>query len=232
MGIPFFSSLVYDYLIQSIDNLKQINLTDQYVIIDGNSFMHFIYKTIVMDDKKKQASEKLTRTPFGYDGCWKIFREPLSLLKEKCSNVIVVFDGIIKSNSYQRPPPYRPSGLYSVFDGKEEKRLPSLLRQEFLIILRQLKIKIIVARGEADPVIVGMAEKEKAYIVAADSDYHLYQLSQGFVSLRHLNLKTLIGPSFQLADIFGHIDKAGVALWATVIANEFVIFDKLKVIVN
>jgi hypothetical protein len=69
MGIPFAPSLIYDYLIQSIDHLKQVNLKNQYVIIDGNSFMYFIYKTIVIDDKKKQASQQLTRTPFGYDGC-------------------------------------------------------------------------------------------------------------------------------------------------------------------
>jgi hypothetical protein len=153
------------------------------------------------------------------------------LFKEKCSNAIVIFDGIKKSKPYERPNPYRPNSLYSS-DDEEEERLPSLLRHELLIILRQLEIKIIVARGEADPFIVRMAEKEKAYVVAYDSDYHLYQLSQGFVSLRYLNLKSLIGPSFQLADIFGHIYKAGVALWATVIANKFLTFDELKVIVN
>jgi hypothetical protein len=230
MGIPFFSSSVYGYLIQSTDNLKQINLINQRVIIDGNSFMYFMYETIVMEDKKKQMSQRLTGTPFGYDGCWKIFHETLSLFKEKCSDVKVVFDGILKSNSYRRPDPDRRSRLYSV--DNEEQELPTLLRHEFVDILRELDIRIFVARGEADPVIVGMAKWENAYIVAHDSDYHLYQLSQGFVPLRYLNLKTLTGPCFQLTDIFGHIDAAGVALWATLIGNTFVGFDKLQVTVD
>jgi len=173
-------------------------------------------------------AQRLTGTPFGYDGCWKIFRETLSLFKEKCSTVVVVFDGILKSNSCRRPDPYRPCSSYFV-DDEEQERLPTLLRHEFLNILRELNIRIVVAQGEADPVIVGMAEEENAYIVANDSDYHLYQLSQGFVSLRYLNLKTLTGPNFQLADVFGQIGKAGAALWATLIANTFVSFDKLQV---
>ncbi len=88
----------------------------------------------------------------------------------------------------------------------------------------------MVARGEADPVIVRMARENDAYIVSCDSDYHLYQLSQGFVSLWYLNLETLTGPSFQLADVFGTIGAKGAALWATIIGNTFVSFEQLQVI--
>jgi hypothetical protein len=229
MGIPFFSSLIYGYLIQSTDHLKQINLTKKNVIIDGNSFMYFIYKTIVIEDRKKQMNQRLTGTPFGYDGCWKKFRDTLCLFKKKCSTVIVVFDGILKSNPYRRPDPYRPCNSYFV-DDEEQKRLPTLLRHQFMNILRELDIDIVVARGEADPLIVGMAQKKTAYIVAYDSDYHLYPLFQGFVSLRYLDLKTLIEPCFRMADVFGRINGKGVALWATLIGNNFVSFDKLQVL--
>lgn len=227
MGIPFLSALIYDYLIQSIDNLKQINLTNECVIIDGNSFMHYMYKTIIVDDKKKPMFQRLTGTPFGYDGCWRRFRETLSLFQNKCSTVIVVFDGFIISNPYKRDD--TRSNSLNIIDDEEQEQPPILLRHEFLSILRELKIKIVVARGEADPLIVRMAEENKAYIIACDSDYHLYQLSKGFISLRFLNLETLIGPSFQLTDVFGRIGKAGVALWATVIANTFLTFNVIQV---
>jgi hypothetical protein len=96
--------------------------------------------------------------------------------------------------------------------------------------LYELDIRTVVARGEADPVIVRMARENDAYIVSCDSDYHLYQLSQGFVSLSYLNLETLTGPSFQLADVFGTIGAKGAALWATIIGNTFVSFEQLQVI--
>ncbi len=102
MRIPFFPTLVYEYLIESIDNLKQINLANKDVIIDGNSFMYYIYNEIVKEDKKKEMLKRLTGTPFGYDGCWKIFHDILVLFKQKCSTVIVVSDGIFKSNSDRR----------------------------------------------------------------------------------------------------------------------------------
>jgi predicted nuclease of predicted toxin-antitoxin system len=231
MGIPFCSTFIYRYLLQSTNNLKQINLTDQYVIIDGNSFMHFIYKTIMIEDQKKPMAQRLIGTPFGYDGCWKVFHDTLSLFKKKCLTVDVIFDGISKSNPYRRPDPNRPYSPYFVDDEKQE-RLPTLLRHEFMNILRELKIEIIVARSEADPVIVRRAREKNAYIVAYDSDYHLYQLSEGFVSLRYLNLKTLTGPSFQMVNVFGRMNAKGVALWATLIANKFVSFKNLQVTVH
>jgi hypothetical protein len=228
MGIPFFPSLVYDYLIQSPDHLEHINLINKKVIIDANSFVHVTYKTMVIEDSKKPMAQRLTGTPFGYDGCWKKFRDTLSLFKEKCSDVTVVFDGILKSNSRRRPDPYRPCNSYFV-DDKEQKRLPTLLRLEFIGLLHDLNIKTLVAEGEADSFIVGMARKNNAYIVSYDSDYHLYELPQGFVSLRYLDLKTLVGPCFKMTNVFDGMNKEGVALWATLIGNNFVSFDKLQV---
>ena len=231
MGIPFFASLVYDYLIQSPNHLESIDLINKRVIIDGNSFVHFIYKTMVFEDSKKQMAQRLTGTPFGYDRCWKKFRDTLSLFKGKCSDVIVVFDGILKSNSRRRSDPYRLCNVYSV-DDEEQKQLPTLLRLEFINILRDLSIRIRVAQGEADSFIVGMARESNAYIVADDSEYHLYELPQGFVSLRYLDLKTLVGPRFEITNVFDGINKEDVALWATLIGNDFVSFDELQVIIH
>ncbi|CAF4948833.1 unnamed protein product, partial [Rotaria sp. Silwood1] len=91
-----------------------------------------------------------------------------------------------------------------------------------------MDIELYVARGEADPMIVQLAQDRGAYIVAADSDYNLYELSMGYVPLKFFNLKRLEGPLYQLKDFFTGMDARDVGLWASLIKYEFVDLKKLQ----
>ncbi len=71
--------------------------------------------------------------------------------------------------------------------------LPSLMYEEFLSILHYLQIPVYVAEGEADPMIVNMAREYDAYIIADDSDYHLYKFDRGYVPLSYFSLDKLEG---------------------------------------
>ena len=53
MGIEYFFTFVHKNLFSPIDRSNPVKLTGQNVIIDGNSFLHFLYNQISKDDKNK-----------------------------------------------------------------------------------------------------------------------------------------------------------------------------------
>ncbi|CAF1006160.1 unnamed protein product [Adineta steineri] len=178
-----------------------------------------------MEDSSKSMAQRITATQFGYDGCWIEFRNNLKKFKDNCKDVYVVFDGFRKSNDHRRTDPDRHSSVR--FDDNNDNR-PSLIREELMNILHQLQIMVYVVPSEADPMIVRMARERQAYIVARDVDYHLYKLDQGYVPLPHLKFDTLEGRLYHMADVFQGFTEKSVALWATIIAFDFVNFDVLE----
>jgi hypothetical protein len=99
-------------------------------------------------------------------------------------------------------------------------------------VLHDLNIKVHIAPGEADPMIVQMARKRDAYIVARDSDYFLYGDTKGYVPLDKLEFPTLQGEYYYMQDVFQDMTQRGVALWATTIAYDFITLDVLQVIMH
>ncbi|CAF3241716.1 unnamed protein product [Rotaria sp. Silwood2] len=170
-------------------------------------------------------AQRVTATQFGYDGLWKKLRNSLKQFKEKCANVVVVFDGVSKPNEHRRTDPERASSVKFNDDGCV---LPALLRDEFLLILHNLEIQVYVSSGEADPTIVKMARKHNAYIVARDSDYYLYEIQKGYVPLPDLALSTLEGQYYHMRDVFQDMTQRSVALWATTIAFDFIDLEVLQ----
>ncbi|CAF1329751.1 unnamed protein product [Rotaria sordida] len=85
-----------------------------------------------------------------------------------------------------------------------------------------MDIGVYMALGEADPTIVRLAQDQKAYIVAADSDYNLYELPMGYVPLKFFDLNRLEGPLYQMNDFFTEMDASGVGLWASFIKYDLV----------
>ncbi|MCC7159925.1 MAG: hypothetical protein IT281_10370 [Ignavibacteria bacterium] len=206
-----------------------MNLKDQSIIIDANSFIYFIYNEILNGDKLQYGNQVLTATPFNYDGYWDFSKKVLNKLKQDCFEVLVVFDGVFKRNANRRPDPERASSLHVNGSNGCQNQLPLLFRRGFIDILGELDIGVNVARGEADPMIVRLAQDRKAYVVAADSDYHLYDLPLGYVPLQFLNLNSIKGSLYQLNDVFTGMDTGGVALWASLIKYNFVKLTELQV---
>lgn len=217
MGIENFFTFVDQNLFSPIVHAKSVDLTDGNVIIDGNSFLYFFY------NKTNTAKvSHLTTTKVDYDICCRTFFYALKKFKEKCAIVHVVFDGIFNRKKYKRVRSSEPIG--------SKVNLPAtLIYEEFSSILRYLQIPIHVAQGEADSLVVEMARQNYAYIVADDSDYHLYKFDRGYVPLYYFSLDTFRGRLYHIADIFYGIDENGVALWATTMAFNFIDLDALKV---
>ena len=229
MGVPYLPTLTYQYVARPKSLDAEINLKNRLLIIDGNSMMYYIYDKAVKDDKKLPMKNQLTKTPFGYDGYRKILYEVFSQFKNKCAGVTVVFDGVYQRHKRRRADPERTSSIrYAPLSGCGNRK-PSLFKHQMNGVLKDLGIERINARGEADPMIVALAKERNAVVVAGDSDYHLYDLSQGYVPLRYLDLKQLRGPVYQMQDVFEGMSPRAVALWASLIGYDFVSLEDLKV---
>ncbi|CAF3973909.1 unnamed protein product [Rotaria sp. Silwood1] len=227
MGPHYLHTFGYNYLAPPQSH-RRINLKRQSIIIDANSFMYFIYDQILNEAERDNRNHDSTNTLFDYNGYWDYLREVLIKFKNNCSSVLVVFDGVYKKNANRRPDPQRTSSSRYVEFNNKQNQLPSLFRHVFIDNLREMDIELYVARGEADPMIVQLAQDRGAYIVAADSDYNLYELSMGYVPLKFFNLKRLEGPLYQLKDFFTGMDARDVGLWASLIKYEFVDLKKLQ----
>jgi hypothetical protein len=229
MGIPYFTTFIYQYLFSNKKRFKSIDLTEHNVIIDGYSLFYFTYYTIKREDKDKSRAEQITTNILAYDGLSERFRDILKQFKDNCKNINVVFDGSYELNRRRRPDPTRDSSIQFVTG---RGRLPPLLHDQLMSILRELDIKVHIAPGEADPMIVKMAREHDAYIVARDSDYFLYAATKGYVPLDRLEFPTLEGEYYHMQDVFQDMMQQGVALWATTIMYDFINLDVLQVIIK
>ena len=191
--------------------------------------MYFIYDQILKNDRRKSRNQCLSHKSFDYSGYWKYLRQTLNVFKKECSSVLVVFDGVFKRNANRRPDPERTSGICFSGFNVDQNQLPSLFRDAFIDSLRDLNIEVIVARGEADPMIVRLAQDRNAYIVAADTDYHLHDLPRGYTPLKFLDLRRLQGILYRMNDVFEGVDAKGVALWASFIKYDYVSLVDLQV---
>ena len=222
MGPHYLRTFAYQYLAASCSHSKRVNLHKQSIIIDANSFMYFIYDKMLNDDKTKVQNQRLTNNTFGYDGYWRLLHDMFGEFKTKCSDVLVVFDGVFKRNVRRRPDPERTSSFRFADFIATQHQLPLLFGQGLIDTLKNLDIGVVFARGEADPMIVQLAYERDAYVIAEDTDYLLYNLEHGYVPLHFLNLQNLKGPLYQSNDIFQGMDAAGVALWTVIVKYDFV----------
>lgn len=229
MGPHYLHTLAYSYLAPHRNHQKSVHLKGQSIIIDANSFIYFIYDKMLKDPVFNTENVEIPNRPFDYDAYWSYMRNILLKFKKQCSKIHVVFDGIYKRNANRRPDPERTSSLRFTPLKTSRNRLPSLFRREFINNLRELNINVFVARGEADPMIVDLAQDHDAYIVAGDSDYLLYTLPQGYVPLSYLKLEHLQGLLYHMNDVFVGMDTKGVALWTSLIKYDFVTLQQIQV---
>ena len=229
MGFPYLYTFFYHYPWLTDSPPKRVNLKRQTIIVDGNSTMYSIYDKAVNDDRTRMKTEQVTKTPFGYEKYGNLLHEVFSQFRHKCKKVIVVFDGVYRRHRHRRSDPERMSSLRFAALNQHGTQLPSLFEDKFKSVLSELDMDVIVARGEADPMIAALAEDLNAYVVAGDSDYHLYNLKQGYVPLRFLDFEQMEGSLYQTEDIFGVVDSYAVPLWTSLIGYDFVSWDNLQV---
>ena len=229
MGIPYLPTLIYKYAVRRIFSTTPVNLADESVIIDGNAAMYFIYDKVVADDKTRAKKDQLTKTPFAHDGYREMIRELFLPMREKCESVTFVFDGVYERHPRRRQDPERTISTCSASPNGCRNRLPLLFKHQLENVLKELGVELIVARGEADPMIVALAKERNAYVISDDSDYLLYEFNRGYVPLRSLNFKELRGPRYRMENVFRDMDARAVALWASLIGYDFVSFEDLQV---
>lgn len=217
MGIEDFFTFVDRNLFSPTDHSKLINLKGSNVIIDGNSFLCFLCNEV-----NKSAFENEITIKSVYDLYYQTFLYALNKFQNNCASVHFVFDGVFKENQHRKRRSTRSSS-------SKVHLSTSLFYEEFVGILRCLKIPIHVAQGEGDLLVVQMARQNAAYIVANDSDYHLYKFDRGYVPLKYFSLETFQGRLYHMTDIFPGMDQIAVALWATTMAFGSIDLDKLKV---
>jgi hypothetical protein len=227
MGIPYLSTFLYDYAAVP-ESGTRVDLKGKRAIGDGKSAMYFTYAKVVENDKKRIKQAQLTKTPFGYDGYREMIRELFLPMQEKCESVIFVFDGVYRRHPRKREDPDRTSSIRFASLNGGKNGLPALFEHLLKNELREMGISVVVAHGEADPMVAELAESQQAFVVAGDSDYHLYKLTQGYVPLRYLNTKQLKGPLYCRQDTFGRMDTDEVALWASLIGYDFISLELIR----
>ena len=229
MGIPYFTTCVYKFLAPQESHPNAVNLQGGSIVIDANSFKYDIYDRAMEGNRAANAYPNSSKSQLRHESFFNQLDEALRHLKNKCKDLVVVFDGVYGRAKHKRPDPKRRGTIrFDELQGRENQ-LPSLFHFKFQNILRDLKIPILVARGEADAMIAELANMRDAYVLAGDSDYHLYDLKKGYVPLRFLNRRELQGLLYQRQDIFPSMDQDGVALWESMIIYDFVDLEKLEV---
>lgn len=218
MGIECFFTFVDRNLYSPVIHSKTVNLTGSNVIIDGNSFVYFLSNQV----NKYLLENETTIIKSTNDLYYRRFLYALKQFQRNCATVHVVFDGIFKRNKHKRERSIKASN-------SQISLSTSLIYEEFLCVLHCLKIPIRVAHGEGDSLVVEMARQNDAYIVADDSDYHLYEFHRGFVPLHYFSLETFNGRLYHMTNIFPGMNQMGVALWGTTMAFDYIELDKLKV---
>ena len=140
MGPHYLHTFAYFYLASHKHHVKQVDLKDQPIIIDANSFMYFVYDQLLNEEKGTDKRQLSGNIPFDYDGYWRVLYNMLTKFKEKCSQVYVVFDGVFNRNANRRPDPERTSSLRFAEFNAHQKQLPILFLHQIFWVLDYLEV--------------------------------------------------------------------------------------------
>ena len=142
-----------------------------------------------------------------YGGSYGVFKKSLqeflqSLISACQSPLHIVFDGTdesgekadtLRQRKEQRLAETITTVEHGVVSRNTKKRGPLLpiISEEFRSVItsfeQQGSIKVYVANGEADPVVVALANDLKGYVIGNDSDYYIYPIDKGYIPLDRLS---------------------------------------------
>ncbi|KAK7114748.1 single-strand DNA endonuclease ASTE1-like [Littorina saxatilis] len=220
-----------------IDNnphmLKDRQLHDCKIVIDGNNFYHFLYS--------------YCNVRFQFGGDYDIYQRKISMifnLFKSCGiEVFVVFDGAytVDGKKFKTTIGRARDRMYAakrVMYGHRGGLIPCLARQTFTQTLDKLGIKHVTCDFEADNQLVTLANQWNCPVVSNDSDFYIFDLSGGFIPLDYIDfrlrqLTESAGSSgaFLLVQYY-HVDgfikgfkslnRAVLPLFATMLGNDYV----------
>jgi hypothetical protein len=111
--------------------------------------------------------------------------------------------------------------------------IPPLTLEVTVQTLRELDVQVIICDAEADGEVVGMAQREGAYVVSQDSDMHVYpNIGKGYIPLELLRIPIDEQEGYNeiIAGVFHpetfakilHLDVSLLPLFGTLLGNDYV----------
>ena len=105
--------------------------------------------------------------------------------------------------------------------------IPLFTRMVFVDVLRDLGIKFCVADGEADPDLVALANYYQCPLLAADSDFFIYNVQCGYIPFKRENALVPIQPEMEAYSVasfckqFGFRDESFRFFLPAILGNDF-----------
>jgi 5'-3' exonuclease len=151
-------------------------------------------------------------------------------------SAIVVFDGVRLDNKKMSTALSRSQRRvdFSTKISVNVELNPLLLRQTFIHVLEQFNIPYVSALGEGDDECVSLANHLDCYVIACDSDYYCYNLYQGYIPFRYLDINPIKNENSQyylstylftldkLLDRFHGLNSSTLALACALCGNDYI----------
>ena len=182
MGIPRFTRFIEENF-----HGWQLKEIEGYLVIDGYSLCHDLYNSSGLD--------------WAQGGQYPEYQEAiihfLQTLMKSGIKPIVVFDGIdYKQEKTSTIVRRRKENIRYVHNRLSESKLfechggvlPVLASKVFKQAIAGLGIPLVVVDGEADVAIFQLANHYSCPVLAADSDYYMFNLKGGYIPTKNLNV--------------------------------------------
>ncbi|XP_076448966.1 single-strand DNA endonuclease ASTE1-like [Babylonia areolata] len=171
-----------------IDNnphlLKDHQLHNCRVVIDGNNFYHFLYF--------------YCNVRFQFGGDYDIYQRKISMifsLFKSCNvEVFVVFDGAytVDGKKFKTTLGRGRDRVYAaqrIMNGQRGVLIPCLAQHTFRQALDTLGIPHVTCDFEADNQLVTLANRWNCPVISNDSDFYIFDLSGGFIPLDYIDFR-------------------------------------------
>ncbi|CAN8020821.1 unnamed protein product, partial [Ixodes persulcatus] len=172
-GLRTFVSLNHDRLVE------ERHLYGTKLVIDGNILIHHLYYSAGLE------------CAYGgdYDRYAMEIRHYFGLFKACSVEAIVVFDGghVVSDTKLERRLHSMRDRLSTTSEvartGKPTKILPCLANGVFKDVIRQLGVRMLQCRFEADEEIAAIANHFGCPVASQDSDFYIFDVAGGFIRL-------------------------------------------------
>lgn len=223
-----------------IDNnphlLKDRQLHDCRVVIDGNNFYHFLYY--------------YCNVRFQFGGDYDIFQRKISMIFSmfrSCNvEVFVVLDGAytVDGKKFKTTISRARDRVFAakrIVHGQRGSLIPCLARQTFTQTLDKLGIQHVTCDFEADNQLVTLANQWNCPVISNDSDFYIFDLSGGFIPLDYIDFRPRRLPQSsggagdsaaflpvqyyhvdEFIKCFQSLNRAVLPLFATMLGNDYV----------
>ena len=144
------------------------------LVIDGNQLCHQLYACW---NEKNLGLEDLDSDDGGqYPEYYRRADDFFDKLKQSRIEAYVVFDGVGKNEKLTEK---------YIVKNCEDRRIPPLVYTVMYNVLRERKIHVCVADGEADELCAQIANYFKCPVLSLDTDFFLLDIDEGYIQIKH-----------------------------------------------